>query len=40
MPKIAARAVGALEALGVLLTNTCINDQSVFSPVLGEHCHG
>jgi predicted aconitase len=32
-----ARAAGALEALGMLLTNTCINYQSVFPPVRGEH---
>jgi predicted aconitase len=37
MAEIEARAAGALEALGVLLTNTCINYQSVFPPVRGEH---
>jgi predicted aconitase len=37
MAELEARAAGALEALGVLLTNTCINYQSVFPPVRGEH---
>jgi predicted aconitase len=31
------RAVAALEALGVLMTNTCINYQTIMAPVLGEH---
>jgi predicted aconitase len=31
------RAVTALEALGVLLTNTCINYQTVLPPARGEH---
>src|SRR5215831_15538646 len=31
------RAIGALEALGVLMTNTCINYQTIMPPVLGEH---
>src|SRR5215216_2908506 len=37
MADIEARAIGALEALGVLMTNTCINYQTVFPPVRGEH---
>src|SRR5262245_46669603 len=31
------RAIVALEALGVLMTNTCINYQTIMPPVLGEH---
>src|SRR5712691_1630542 len=31
------RAIAAFEALGVLMTNTCINYQTVMPPVLGEH---
>src|SRR6516165_1498491 len=31
------RAIAALEALGVLMTNTCINYQTIMPPVLGEH---
>jgi predicted aconitase len=31
------RIVRALEAFGCLLTNTCINYQTVMAPVLGEH---
>ena len=31
------RAITALEALGVLLTNTCINYQTVLPPSRGEH---
>jgi predicted aconitase len=31
------RAVAAFEALGVLMTNTCINYQTIMPPVLGEH---
>ena len=31
------RAADALAALGMLLTNTCINYQSVLPPVQGEH---
>ncbi len=31
------RAVRALEALGVLMTDTCINYQTVMPPVMGEH---
>jgi predicted aconitase len=31
------RMVAAFEALGVLMTNTCINYQTIMPPVLGEH---
>jgi predicted aconitase len=31
------RAVRAFEALGVMLTDTCINYQTIMPPVLGEH---
>ena len=31
------RAIGALEALGVLMTNTCINYQTIMPPLIGEH---
>ena len=31
------RIVRALEAFGCLMTNTCINYQTVMAPVLGEH---
>jgi predicted aconitase len=31
------RTIAALEALGVLMTNTCINYQTIMPPVLGEH---
>src|SRR6516164_5452084 len=31
------RAIGALEALGLLMTNTCINYQTIMPPVLGKH---
>jgi predicted aconitase len=31
------RAVAAFEALGVLMTDTCINYQTIMPPVLGEH---
>src|SRR5215831_8793788 len=31
------RAIAAFEALGVLMTNTCINYQTIMAPVLGEH---
>ncbi len=37
MAAIEARATGAFEALGVLMTNTCINYQTVLPPVRGEH---
>src|SRR5205085_2144647 len=31
------RAIAAFEALGVLMTNTCINYQTIMPPVMGEH---
>ena len=31
------RAIDALRALGVLMTDTCINYQTVAAPVMGEH---
>ncbi len=36
-PERERRIVEALRAMGVLLTNTCINYQIVVPPVLGEH---
>ncbi len=32
------RAIAAFEALGVLMTDTCINYQTIMAPVLREHC--
>jgi predicted aconitase len=32
------RAIAAFETLGVLMTNTCINYQTIMPPVRGEHC--
>ncbi len=37
MAEIEARAIRAFEALGVLMTNTCINYQTILPPVRGEH---
>lgn len=37
MAAIEARAIAAFEALGVLMTNTCINYQTVLPPVRGAH---
>lgn len=37
MAGLETRAVVAFEALGVLMTNTCINYQTVLPPVRGEH---
>jgi predicted aconitase len=37
MADLEARASAAFEAFGVLMTNTCINYQSVFPATLGEH---
>jgi predicted aconitase len=37
MAAIEARTIAAFEALGVLMTNTCINYQTVLPPVRGEH---
>ena len=32
------RAIAGFEALGVLMTDTCINYQTIMPPVRGEHC--
>src|SRR5258707_3508322 len=37
MVDLERRTIGALEALGVLMTNTCINYQTIMSPLIGEH---
>ena len=37
MAGLEARASAAFEALGVLMTNTCINYQTVLPPTRGEH---
>src|SRR5262245_59009707 len=37
MAALEARAIAAFEALGVLMTNTCINYQTILPPVRGEH---
>lgn len=37
MADLEARAVRAFEAMGVLMTNTCINYQTILPPVRGEH---
>lgn len=37
MADLERRATTAFEALGVMMTNTCINYQSVIPPVKGEH---
>jgi predicted aconitase len=37
MAEIEARAIRAFEALGVMMTNTCINYQTILPPVRGEH---
>ena len=37
MAALERRAVAAFEALGILMTDTCINYQSVLPPVRGEH---
>jgi predicted aconitase len=37
MAAIETRTIRAFEAMGVLMTNTCINYQTVFPPVRGEH---
>jgi len=37
MLELERRAIAALEALGVLMTNTCINYQTIMAPVTGEH---
>ena len=37
MRAIEARLIAALEAFGVLMTDTCINYQTIMPPVRGEH---
>jgi hypothetical protein len=37
MLELERRAIVAFEALGVLMTNTCINYQTIMPPVCGEH---
>src|SRR6266852_4287459 len=37
MLELERRAIVAFEALGVLMTNTCINYQTIMPPVFGEH---
>src|SRR6266404_2316187 len=37
MVDLERRTIGALEALGVLMTNTCINYQTIMPPLIGEH---
>ena len=37
MASLEQRAIDAFEALGILMTNTCINYQTIMPPVRGEH---
>src|SRR3989440_1372347 len=37
MLELERRAISAFEALGILMTNTCINYQTIMPPVHGEH---
>jgi len=37
MADLERRAIAAFEALGVMMTNTCINYQTILPPVKGEH---
>ena len=37
MLELEHRAIAAFEALGVLMTNTCINYQTIMAPIPGEH---
>ncbi len=37
MASLEQRAIDALESLGILMTNTCINYQTIQPPVRGEH---
>ena len=37
MAALERRAIVAFEALGILMTNTCINYQTILPPVRGEH---
>jgi predicted aconitase len=38
MAAIERRAIAALRAFGVLMTDTCINYQTILAPLRGEHC--
>jgi predicted aconitase len=38
MHELERRAIAAFETLGVLMTDTCINYQTIMAPVRGEHC--
>jgi len=37
MLELERRAISAFEAIGILMTNTCINYQTIMAPLLGEH---
>ncbi len=37
MASLEKRVIDAMEAMGILMTNTCINYQTIMSPVRGEH---
>ncbi len=37
MANLERRTIAALTAMGILMTNTCINYQTIMPPVLGEH---
>ena len=37
MADLERRIIAALSAMGILMTNTCINYQTIMPPVLGEH---
>jgi len=37
MAALEQRAIDAFEAMGILMTNTCINYQTIMPPVRGEH---
>ena len=37
MAALEQRAISAFEAMGILMTNTCINYQTIMPPVRGEH---
>ena len=37
MATLEQRAIDAFEALGIIMTNTCINYQTIMPPVRGEH---
>jgi predicted aconitase len=37
MLELERRAIDAFEALGILMTNTCINYQTIMPPLFGEH---